>query len=124
MKKTFLFVFILYLSNTNLFAQHRGDNWCFGDSVILNFAGGNISVSASVIRNTNTNDLGVLEPSASISDSSGNLLFYTNGFTVWNRNHEVMLNGDSLKGSYTSTNGALIIPVSYTHLTLPTKRIV
>ena len=26
MKKTFLFVFFLYLSNANLFGQHRGDN--------------------------------------------------------------------------------------------------
>ncbi|TSA50188.1 MAG: T9SS C-terminal target domain-containing protein [Sphingobacteriales bacterium] len=111
MKKTFLFVFILYLSNTNLFAQHRGDNWCFGDSVMLNFAGGNIIVSTSAIHNTDFSPAhGVLEPAASISDSSGNLLFYTNGFTVWNRNHEVMLNGDSLKCSYTVTNGVIILP--------------
>ena len=32
----------------------------------------------------------------SISDSLGNLLFYSNGAMVWNRNHQVMPNGNGL----------------------------
>ena len=43
----------------------------------------------------------VWRTSASICDSGGNLLFYTNGFQVFNRNFELMENGDSLNiGDY------------------------
>jgi hypothetical protein len=37
-----------------------------------------------------------LEATAMISDSSGNLFFYTNGCVVINRKHELMANGDSI----------------------------
>ncbi|TVR88124.1 MAG: T9SS C-terminal target domain-containing protein [Saprospirales bacterium] len=33
---------------------------------------------------------------STISDKEGNLLFYTDGFDVYNRNHQIMLNGDSV----------------------------
>ncbi|MBK9246524.1 MAG: PKD domain-containing protein [Ignavibacteria bacterium] len=48
---------------------------------------------------------------ASISDKkTGALLFYTDGITVWNSQHEVMTGGTSLKGGSSSTQSALIIP--------------
>jgi hypothetical protein len=50
------------------------------------------------------------EVAASMSDEEGNLLFYTNGLTVWNKNHEVMQNGMGLLGEGSGTQGALIIP--------------
>ena len=40
--------------------------------------------------------LGFLGNNASICDKDGNLLFYTNGRAVINRNHEIMPNGDSI----------------------------
>src|SRR4030095_14363471 len=46
---------------------------------------------------------------ASISDSVGNLLFYTDGVTVWNKFHNVMANGNNLHGGYSSSQSALII---------------
>jgi hypothetical protein len=36
------------------------------------------------------------EGCATISNSSGQLLFYTDGITVYNRNHQVMPNGTGL----------------------------
>lgn len=45
---------------------------------------------------------------ASISNSVGNLLFYTDGVTVWNRTHKPMLNGSNLPGHF-STSQALIV---------------
>jgi gliding motility-associated-like protein len=49
------------------------------------------------------------ESAASISDSNGNLLFYTDGVSVWNRQHEVMPSGTGLWGHGTTTQ-TLIVP--------------
>ena len=50
------------------------------------------------------------EGCASISDSEGNLLFYTNGETVFTKNNTVMLNGTGLSSSGTSTQSSIIVP--------------
>lgn len=50
------------------------------------------------------------EGCASISDTNGNLLFYTNGEKVWNRNHQIMPLGDLLFGNVSSTQSSIIIP--------------
>ncbi len=41
-------------------------------------------------------DMNIDVTNASMCDEEGNLLFYTNGIYIANREHEVMLNGDSL----------------------------
>src|SRR5215217_3779517 len=50
------------------------------------------------------------EGSASIADHDGNLLFYTDGISVWNKNHNVMPNGSGLLGDASSTQSALVVP--------------
>jgi len=50
------------------------------------------------------------EGCATISDNNGNLLFYTDGIKVWNRNGQVMPNGSGLKGDPSSSNSAIVIP--------------
>ncbi|MCC6690103.1 MAG: hypothetical protein IT235_01095, partial [Bacteroidia bacterium] len=51
----------------------------------------------------------VLEGSSSISDASGNLLFYTDGYTVWNKNDVQMANGTGLKGFVASGTQTSVI---------------
>jgi len=51
------------------------------------------------------------EGCASIADNNGDLLFYSEGNHVWNRNNQVMPDGNNLLGCYSSTNAAFIIPV-------------
>lgn len=46
---------------------------------------------------------------SSISDTLGNLLFYSNGRTIWNKEHKVMMNGDSLAGDTTAIHSPLIV---------------
>ena len=48
------------------------------------------------------------EGSSSVSDKNGDLLFYTDGVTVWNKKHQVMLNGTGLKGHSSSTQATII----------------
>ncbi|MBN4066090.1 PKD domain-containing protein, partial [Candidatus Amoebophilus asiaticus] len=43
--------------------------------------------------------------------TTGQLLFYTNGETVWDRTHNAMPNGTGLNGIQFSTQAALIVPI-------------
>jgi gliding motility-associated-like protein len=92
----------LLLQGLLLFAQKEYNNWYFGDYIGISF---NTGVPAPLANGS----LSTLEGCASISDSSGNLLFYTDGRTVYNRNHQIMLNGTGLLGGPSSTQSALII---------------
>ena len=49
------------------------------------------------------------EACGAISDGNGNLLFYTNGVNVYNKNHQLMLNGDNIGGNI-STSQLSIVP--------------
>ncbi len=98
-------VFFLLMSSL-IYAQKQATHWYLGDSIGLHF----VNNVATPFIATDPNRTFVNEGGASISDSNGDLLFYTNNVFIWNRNHEVMVNGDSLWGNYSSTQGALIIP--------------
>ena len=101
----FAFLFFSFASQ----AQTRNSNWAISDSILLNFTIDSSFVSSSALHTTDIVN-SFVEPMATISDTSGQLLFYTNGFTIWNRNNEVMLNGDSLLCNFSVTNGVVIIP--------------
>ncbi|QCR24782.1 PD40 domain-containing protein [Pontibacter sp. SGAir0037] len=93
----------LSLSGFSAAAQGETTNWYFGKNAGIAFK------PDTAIVQTNGR-LITEEGSASISDKDGNLLFYTNGITVWNRNHRVMPNGNGLMGMKSSTQSALILP--------------
>jgi gliding motility-associated-like protein len=80
----------------------RFNNWYFGTNAGVSFASG------APVALTN-GALVTTEGSASISDENGNLLFYTDGVTVWNRNHAAMTNGTGLHGHSSSTQSAIIV---------------
>ncbi|KYG72499.1 T9SS type B sorting domain-containing protein [Roseivirga echinicomitans] len=50
------------------------------------------------------------EGTSTISDANGQVLFYTNGTTVWNADNGVMPNGTGIGGDSTSTQSVVIIP--------------
>ena len=108
MKKILLF-FILCIS-IQTFAQNEASNWYFGKNAGLRFNAGSGTVTAVTDGQLNT-----LEGCTSISDTDGNLLFYTDGQTVWNSLHQPMVNGDyfagtGLLGDPSSTSSGLIVP--------------
>ena len=102
-----LFFLLLLLIGKPLKAQNsdikRTWHWCFGTGAGINFSSG------SPVYDTN-NVMHAWEACSSISDTSGNLLFYTNGDTVWSYNNNVMNNGTGLFGHPSSAQGALIVP--------------
>jgi len=83
------------------FGQKESINWYFGHNAGIRFTDTSLIALTDGMMDTP-------EGCASISNSKGNLLFYTDGVTVWNKNHNVMEAG--LKGSLTSTQSAIIIP--------------
>jgi PKD repeat protein len=102
MKPCFSLLFCLLLPFI-AFAQKEGNMWYFGNNAGLDFNSG----TAVVITGSLTN----LEGCAAISDKNGNILFYSNGETIWNKKHEVMLNGTGLSANLNSTQSCLIIPL-------------
>jgi hypothetical protein len=101
-KLLFCFLFLLvFIEQTN--AQF-GNVWTFGNGYGIDFNSGQ-PVQLPI------NALTSFEGCASVCDSSGQLLFYTNGETIWDRNNNVMLNGDSIGGHQTSTQSAIILPL-------------
>jgi gliding motility-associated-like protein len=51
------------------------------------------------------------EGSATICDTDGNLLFYTNGLTVYNKNHQVLLNGNGLMANISTMQSSMVVPL-------------
>lgn len=93
---------ILCLVGFCCIAQHD-NNWYFGRWAGINFSTGS---PIALIDNMQS----VVEGTAAISDADGQLLFYTNGIRVYNKNHTLMLNGDGLAGGNSSTQVAVIVP--------------
>lgn len=82
--------------------QGEGNIWYFGSNAGLDFNTGNPVVTSGGMVST-------YEGSAVISDAAGNLLFYTDGITIWDRNHLAMPNGTGLLGDLSSSQSSLII---------------
>ncbi|MCC6690699.1 MAG: gliding motility-associated C-terminal domain-containing protein [Bacteroidia bacterium] len=91
-------------------AQKQGNIWYFGKQCGLDFSGGTPVVIYGGQIGSDVPLWDVQEGTSSIADSSGNLLFYTGGKTIWNKNHIPMLNGTGLMGGTSSTQSSLIIP--------------
>lgn len=96
-------IFILFLSICfKLTAQNEFNNWFFGVNNGLNFS---TPIPTPIFGSPMNQTEGV----ASISDNNGNLLFYTNGVTVYDRFNNVMTNGTGLLGDPSSTQSSIII---------------
>ncbi|MEI6899975.1 MAG: PKD domain-containing protein, partial [Bacteroidota bacterium] len=70
------------------FSQGEFNNWCFGYNAGLTFNSG----PPVVLPGVNMNCFGT--GSSTVSDSLGNLLFYTNDMSINNRNNVLMPNGN------------------------------
>ncbi|RKE92377.1 T9SS type B sorting domain-containing protein [Ichthyenterobacterium magnum] len=110
MKKKIVFITTLLFCLCLSYAQQEASFWYFGQNAGLQFN----SVTGTVTTLTD-GQLNTLEGCTSISDTNGNLLFYSDGRTIWNSNHNPMPNaseafGTGLKGDDSSTSSGLFVP--------------
>ncbi|MEN1784559.1 MAG: T9SS type B sorting domain-containing protein [Bacteroidota bacterium] len=98
--------------------QNQNNQWHFGFNNAISF---NTTPPSAVGGSA----VFTREGSAVFSDpTTGDLLFYTNGVTVWDKNNDIMPNGDGLLGGvdagisegsrYSSTSAAVIVPRPFT----------
>ena len=100
MKKILILIYLF--SSTISIAQGEANHWFFGQNASINFN--------TLPPSIGTGKLNTNEGCSSFSDSSGNLLFYSDGSTIWDKNNAVMPNGSNLKGHPSSTQSAIIVP--------------
>ena len=112
---------LLVFTSLFSFSQNETKKWCFGNKAALDF------MTSPPTAFTSSINAG--EGCSSIADANGNLLFYTDGVTIFNANHSIMANGTGLLGSsYQSTSqGALIVKqpgsatIYYVHVSMVQK---
>jgi gliding motility-associated-like protein len=85
-----------------LSSQNEYRHWYFGNHAALDF------ISSTPVPLWNS-VMDAYEGCATISDASANLLFYTDGTTIYNASHTVMANGSGILGAFTPAQGAIII---------------
>lgn len=102
-RKNSLILTFTIIINFACIAQNETNNWYFGDYAGINFNNGELS-------QLNDGNMSTVAGCSSISNSDGQLLFYTNGQTVWNKNHEVMTNGNDLNAEVENNQSTIIIP--------------
>ena len=98
------YLLIVFLLNSfSLFSQNEGNVWYFGKNAGADF-------NTPFVQALTDGQFNGHGGSATISDLNGNLLFYTNGVSVWNANHTVMPNGFGLLGHPSATQSSVIVP--------------
>lgn len=88
---------IFFLFNINLHCQGEYSQWYFQNYAGIDFRNDTVKAISGAMDGNWWPDCGT------ICDKYGNLLFYTDGYAVWNREHKIMPNGTGL------TKGAVLI---------------
>ncbi len=104
---------ILFFSSTFALAQntdcdykkpHQADTWIFGKKGRIYFKEDPPTIAATTL------DYAMPSGSSAISDANGDLLFFSNGKTVWNKSYQVMENGTGLNGALLGGQTSIIVP--------------
>jgi hypothetical protein len=95
---------LFVLCTSHLFSQGQYNNWYFSYFYAISFNSGSpVIINGSAMASD--------ECSATISDASGNLLFYTNGNSIWDRNNNLMPNGTGILSVGDVQQSVLIVPL-------------
>ena len=94
------FTISLLLTSTTLYSQKYSNNWHINDFDLI-FQDDTVEVCQGISIKENSG-VGI------ISDYEGNLLFYSDGHSVWNKNHDLMPNGIDL--GILDSRASLVVP--------------
>jgi hypothetical protein len=83
-----------------MLSQNENNHWQFGSADV------DFTSNPPIVNTIPGGDPGL----AFISDINGNLLFYTDGVTIWNKNHQIMPNGSNLGDYPESVQRSIIVP--------------
>lgn len=128
-----IFIILICFAYLSAYAQKETSNWTFGygcgltwnttRSVTLLGQFGTPNATLSGLPTTFTSAISTLEGCFTMSDKNGNLLFYSDGTNVWNKNHVRMSPGINLTGNTSSPQSGIIIPyfsaTRYMAITMP-----
>jgi len=101
--RVYLITGLIFLLPFFGFCQGEWNQWRFGQFAGLNF---NVNPPASISGSAMQTST---QYPVSVSDSLGNLLFYSDGGFVWNKNNTVMPNGSGLNGFITTMHGVFSV---------------
>jgi len=122
MKHRLLVLFFSILLFDGLHAQKEANNWFFGVGVGFTWNTTRSYTATGVFGTTSNTTLTGLptlvsgspmntsEGCFSISDEDGNLLMFSDGMRIWNKNMDLMPNGSGLTGHASSAQSGIIIP--------------
>jgi gliding motility-associated-like protein len=94
---------VIFFFSFGCYAQGEANNWYFGQWAGIDFNGTN---PVALVDGQMYAEAGC----ATISDANGQLLFYTNGTNVWDRQHNKMPNGINLWSASVIGQSIIIIP--------------
>ncbi len=102
-------VVLLWMTAAEAFSQGRMNHWIFGHGYHVEF-----TQSGPVFRGMRAG-YEALEGAASISNTDGSLLFYTNNSVVWNSDTQFLYNSDGISVNVydygtSITNASLFLP--------------
>jgi gliding motility-associated-like protein len=108
--KRVIILFLLSILSSLLHAQKEGNVWVYGENTGLNF-----NTNPPSVYNSSTYSN---EACSSVCDKNGNLILYSspkinalnNTISVWNKNNNIIHNGDTLNGWFSITQGILLLP--------------
>jgi gliding motility-associated-like protein len=94
---------ILLTGRLPVFGQRENSNWYFGINAAINFptSGAPTAVAGSTMN--------TYEATTTVSDGNGQLLFYSNSENIWNRNNQIMVNGATVGGHQSASQGAIAV---------------
>lgn len=121
-KGRFIAIILFLIISLHISGQPLSSHWLSGYSsgTYTRFGGSNINFQSGwpdTIRVERNMDISIAN--ANISDSTGNLLFYSNGIYIANANNDTMLNGSGLNPSAFTSNSYLGLNIQQGNLILP-----
>jgi gliding motility-associated-like protein len=100
--KKLIILGLLIFINLELIGQNEFNNWYFGYNCGVTF---NTSPPSAMTNGA----VSCYDQTSTYSDASGNLLMYSDGRTIYNRNHVAMPNGTGLLGSSNPYSHASVV---------------